>query len=166
MISVTHISLIACFRFPALGGCLDATLSFIIVHIFSVGLRSGLFPGHSSTEILFLFRNSVATFDRCHGAPSCMKIVQPWTCMCSFSFSLSNFMYIHSGVGETKHRQAALRYTMAHQIIWLGDCGVGFWLSKHLPNGRLMCMWRGTNCCMVHSSENNTFFLLASVQWR
>ena len=63
---------------------------FIIVHSFSIGLRSGLFPGHSRTEILILFMNSVASFCWCQGAPSCTKIVQPWTCMCSLRFSLSN----------------------------------------------------------------------------
>ena len=41
-----------------------ATLSFIILHRFFIGFRSGLFPGHSRTEILFSFRDSVATFDQ------------------------------------------------------------------------------------------------------
>ena len=44
---------------------------------------------------------------------------------------------------------------MAPQIIWLAGkhCGYNKFL-KCLPNGRVMCMWRGTNCCMVHSSPN------------
>ena len=46
---------------------LYVALSFIIVPRFSVGLRSSLFHGHSSTEILFFFRNSVATFDQWQG---------------------------------------------------------------------------------------------------
>ena len=40
------------YLFSALGSCLYATLSFIIALMFLIGLRYGLFPGHSSTEIL------------------------------------------------------------------------------------------------------------------
>ena len=42
---------IDCFMFSALDGYFYATLSFIIVNRFSTELRSGLFLGHSSTEI-------------------------------------------------------------------------------------------------------------------
>ena len=55
VISVTQTSLIACLRLSAHDGCLYATLSFINLHRFSIGLRSWLLPGHSSTEILFVF---------------------------------------------------------------------------------------------------------------
>ena len=52
-------------------------------------------------------------------------------------------------------------HDMTSQIIWLGRCFIVattyFW-SKCLPNGQPICMQRGTNCCMVHLSENNTFF--------
>ena len=71
------------------------------------------------------------------------------------------------GLGRMKYRPAAPWHDMAPQIIWLCRCFIvatTHFLSKHSPNGRLMCMWRGTNCCMVHSSEYNTFFLLARVQ--
>ena len=47
--------------------------------------------------LVFFFRNSVATFGRWQEVPSCMKILQPWTCICSFSFFLSN----SGGGGET-----------------------------------------------------------------
>ena len=53
LISVTQTALIACLRFSALDGCLYAILSFVIVHMFSIGLGSRLFLGNSSTEILF-----------------------------------------------------------------------------------------------------------------
>ena len=101
-------------RFSALDDCLYATLS-LIKHTFSIGLRYGLFPGHSSTYILFFFRNSVATFDQWQGAPSCMKIVQPWTCMCmcTFSFSSSNFTYLGPFIVVLcgmKYTPAALRH--------------------------------------------------------
>ena len=39
---------------------------------------------------------------------------------------------------------------MAPQIIWLG----GYFVSKRLSSDRIMCMWRGTNCCMMHSSDD------------
>ena len=51
---MTQTSFIACLRFSALDGCLYATLSFITVHRFSTGLRPGLFPGHSSRDLVFL----------------------------------------------------------------------------------------------------------------
>ena len=63
------------------------------------------------------------------------------------------------------YRPAAPRQDMTPQIIWLGRCFIvatTYFLSKHLPNGRLICMWRGTNCCMIHSSEHDTFFHSAS----
>ena len=125
VISGTQTSLIACIGFSALDSCSYATLSFMIVHRFSIGLRSGLFPGHSSREILFFFMTSVATFDSCHGTPSCMKIVQQWMCMCSFSFSLSNSTYLGPFIvvlGGMKYRPAVPWHKMAPQIIWLDRC--------------------------------------------
>ena len=89
--------------------------------MFSIGLRYGLIPGHSSTEILFFYRNSMATIDWRRGAPSCMNIVQPRTCRCSFSFSLSNPTYLGPSMGVLggmKYRPAAPRHDMAPQIIW------------------------------------------------
>jgi len=76
VISMSQTSLIACLSFSMLNDCLYATLSFTIVHRFSTGFLSGLFPGHSDTEILVFFRKSVSTFDRWQGAPSCEKIVE------------------------------------------------------------------------------------------
>ena len=85
-------SLFVCFS--ALGGYLHDTLSFITVHRFSIELRSGRVLCHSSTYILFLFRNSLATFERWQEAPCYLKIVQPSRCMCSVA--------IHSGVRRNK----------------------------------------------------------------
>ena len=90
--------------------------------------------------------------------------------MSSFSFSLSNstclcpFIVVLGGI---KYRSAAPRHDMTPQIIWLGGSFIvvaTYFLSKRLPNDRVMCMWQGTNCCMVHSSEN-TFFHSATVRW-
>ena len=96
VISVPQTSLIPCLRFSAHHGCLHAILSFIIVHRFSIALRSGLCRGQSSTEVSFFFRNAVATFDRWHGAPSWTKTLQRWMCMCSCNVSLSNSTYLGS----------------------------------------------------------------------
>ena len=156
---MSQTSFIACLRFSTPDGCLYATLSFIIVHRFLFGLRYGVFSGHSRTE-------SVTTFHWWEGVPSSNKIVQPWTCICSFRFSLSNSTYLGPFIvvlGKMKYRPAAPCHDMAPQIIWLSGCfnvaTTNFW-----PNGFLM--WQDTNCCMIHSTENNTFFHSASVQWR
>ena len=58
---------------------------------------------------------------------------------------------------------------MPPKIIWLGGCFIvatTYFSSKCLSNGRTMCMWQGRNCCMVHSSENNTLFHSVRVQWQ
>ena len=148
---------------------LRATVSFIVVHRWSIGLRYGLFQGHSSSDVSFSFRNSVAGWEE---TPSWMKIMQPSTCMCSFGFSMSNSMYLAPTIvmlGGPKYRPAVPRHDMATQIIWLDGCftvAITYYLSIRFPNGSLMCTWRGTNCCMVLSFPNNTFFQSARVQWR
>ena len=71
-------------------------------------------------------------------------------------------------LGGMKHRPAAPWHDMTPQIIWLGGCFIvatTYRLSKHSPNGRLMCMWWGTDCCVVRS-ESNTFFHSAKIQWQ
>ena len=57
-------------------GCFSATLFFSSVQKFSIGLRSGLFLGHSNNLIFFVLRKSVTIFARWHGAPSCINISQ------------------------------------------------------------------------------------------
>ena len=87
--------------------------------------------------------------------------------MYSFSFSMSNstclgpFMVVFCGM---KYTLTASQYANAPQITWFDGRFIvaTYFLSKRLPIVRLMCMWRGTNCCMVHSSQNNTFFHSAS----
>ena len=49
-----------------------------------------------------------------------MNIVQPWTCICSFGFSMSNSTYLAPTIvmlGGLKYRGAAQRHDMAIQII-------------------------------------------------
>ena len=82
-ISFTRTSFMTRQRSGRLEGCFSATLSFITVHKFSIGLRSGLFQGQSKTFTFFFFRKFVTNFDLWHGVPTCKNIVHLWTCMCS-----------------------------------------------------------------------------------
>ena len=82
--------------------------------------------------------------------------------MPSFSFSLSKSTFLGPFIvvlGGLKYRFAA------SQIVWV-IVATTYFFSERLPNGRLMCMWRYTNCGTVHSLEHNTFFHLARDQWR
>ena len=76
---------------------------------------------------------------------------------------------VHSAVSRNGIQTSSATARHGTQIIWLGGCFIvarTYFLSKHLPNGYLMCIWRGTSCVMVHSSENNYFFYSARIQWR
>ena len=55
-------------------GCFAAAARFSRDHRFSMWLRSGLFPGHSSTLMLFSLNQDWHFFAVWHGAPSCWKI--------------------------------------------------------------------------------------------
>ena len=133
MITATQFSLIAC-----LGSY--ATLYFTLVHRFSIGLGSGLFPGHSNTEILWVFfrnsvtRNAILNEDRAAVDVHVLLFEQ-----------LHVRGSIHSGVrrNELQNSSATIRLTKSFS-------SEGVSLSKRLPRDRLMCIWRGTNCCMVH----------------
>ena len=118
VISVTQTFLIACLRFSTFDGCLYATVSFVTVHRFSIGLRSGLFPAHSSTDISFFFRNSMASFDRGQGAPSSMKIVQSWTCMCSFRF-FEQFYVLGSIDSDVRQNEIREQHHSTGVSLWL-----------------------------------------------
>ena len=130
-------------QFSALDGWLHATLSFIIVHRFSIESRSGWFPGYSNRKI----------WGFSSGTQWLPLIGDKESHLAWWSWS--------------RGRACAVSTTL--WIIWLGVCfivTITYFLSIHLPNGRLMCMWRGTNWSMVHLSENNTFFHSAKFQWR
>ena len=91
-----------------------------------------------------------------------MKIVQSWTCMCIFRLSLSNSTYVGLFIvelGGMKYRPTAPRHDMVSQIIRLGVCFIV--ATTHFLSNHLMYMWRGANCCMVHSSQNNAFLPLS-----
>ena len=123
--------LVACLKFSALDGCLYATLSFIKVHRFLTGLRSGLFPGNSSTEILLFFSNSVASFDQWQGTPSCMKIVRFQLLFEQFRVFESN----HSGVrwNEIQTSSATARHdTPNHMARRVFHCGYNIFLITTL----------------------------------
>ena len=156
--------------------CLHATLFFIIVHRFSTGLRSELFLSHSSREILFFFKNSLATFNQCHGALFCMNIVQPWMCRCSFSFSLSNSIYLGPFIvvlGGMNYRPAVPWHDMTLQFIWLSRCSIvaaTYFLSKHLPNSCLSGDVQSAAWCISQKTtlsstqgETSLFFFITGV---
>ena len=160
---MTQTSLIPCLRFSAHDGCLHAILSLIIVHRFSIGLRSGLCRGQSSTEVSFFFRNAVATFDRWHGAPSCTNIVQRWMCMRSFNVSLSNTTYLGSFIvvlGRMKLDQQ--RHGMTWNPKSFGSAGVSLWLH-HIFCQNYSPMAAYCVCDEVQTAEfrqKTTLFLL------
>ena len=60
-ISFVHISLIAVTSDFALVGCFYDTLFFRSIHKFSIGLKSGLFPGYSSNGMFFSPKNFFTT---------------------------------------------------------------------------------------------------------
>ena len=66
------------------------------------------------------------------------------TCMCSFSFSLSNSTYLGPFIvvlDGVQYRPAAPQHDMTPRIIWLGTCfsvTTTYFLSKRLPNGHLV----------------------------
>ena len=56
----------------------SSTLSFIIDHKCSIGLRSGEFPGHYDLDQnarRFFAHHSCVSLAVCAGAPSCIKII-------------------------------------------------------------------------------------------
>jgi len=55
-------------------GRFAATARFSRDHRFSMGFRSGLFPGHSSTWMLFSLNHDMHFFAVWHGAPSCWNV--------------------------------------------------------------------------------------------
>ena len=71
-ISFTQTSFIAFTNSAPLNGCFSDTLFFMLVHKFSMGFKSGLFPGHSRRSMLLLSRKFFATLERWQGAPSCI----------------------------------------------------------------------------------------------
>ena len=70
----TQTSFIAFTNSEPLNGCFSDTLFFMLVHKFSMGLKSGLFPGHLRRSMLLLSRKFFATLKRWEGTRSCINI--------------------------------------------------------------------------------------------
>ena len=73
-------------------------------------------------------------------------------------------MYIHSGVrrSEIQTTSATARHGIPNHLApRVFHCGYNIFLVKILK-----CMLWGINCCMRHSSESNSLFHSAKVQWR
>ena len=73
-ISFTQTSFIAFTNSAPLNGCFSDTLFFMLAHKFSMGFKSGLFPGHSRRSMLLLFRKFFATLEQWQGVPSCINM--------------------------------------------------------------------------------------------
>ena len=101
-ISFTQTSFMARKRSGRLEGCFSATLFFITVHKFLIGLKLGLFPSQSKT-FTFFFRKFVTNFDLWHGAPSCINILHLWTCMRAVERTFRRSWWFHL-VKRTSHR--------------------------------------------------------------
>ena len=92
---------------------------------------------------------------------SCMmKIVQPWTCMCCFSYSMSNCYVhgsIHSGVmrNEILNSSATARYSIPNRLAWRAfHCGYHICIVRTLTWGTPNVHVVIRKLCMVHLSEN------------
>jgi len=133
-------------------GCFSATLFFSSVQKFSIGLRSGLFPGHSNNLIFFVLRKSVTIFARWHGAPSCVNISQLCTAICNSNFSFinsRNFLPFMVVPGSRKNRPAVPLVEIAPQTITLGWCFMVFCVNLSLyraPGGLLTVFFLEINC--------------------
>ena len=142
-------------------GCFSATLFFSSVQKFSIGLRSGLFPGHSITWY-FLSWESLTIFARWHGALSCINILQLCTAMCNSNFSFINsryFLPFMVVLGSRKNRPAVPWLEIALQIITLGGCFMVCCVNLSLyrvPGCLLTVLFLAANCWIVVSLENKT----------
>ena len=167
VISVTTTSFIACLRYSALDICLYNSLSFIIVDWFSIGMIFGLFPGHSSREILFFFfRKSVATFDLTRSAifhedRAAVDVHLQFQLLFEQFYILRS---IHSGVrrNEIQTSSATARHgTPNHLARQVYHCGYNIYLVKTLtqwPPNVHMAKYKLLHGAFVFHS--------ARVQWR
>ena len=160
-----------CWSSLRLEGYFSATLAFIKFHRFSIGLRSGLLPGQSSTCTFSCSRNSLTALLRWHGAPSCINIEQLCTDMWSCSLLLSNATYLVPVIvvlGGRKLKLAVPMADIAPHTIKLGGCltvGVVYFSSYLFPAGFHTLYFRTQNCFIEDSSEKSTFFHISTVQW-
>ena len=151
----TQTSFMACCSTKKLKGCYSATFLFVVDNQFSIGLRSGLFPGHSSMLILCWSRKLCTILDRWHEAPSCINTEQWWTAMCNCNFSRRRFTYrepfIVTSAGK-KYSAAVPLTDIAPQIIWQVGCftvGIVYFSSNCFPLGLPTGFFCTTNCWKV-----------------
>ena len=94
VISVVQTRLMASTSDAADVGRSWATFCFMLVHRFSMGLRSGLDPGHGPrTSIPWSAIHLETLAVRWQGAPSCWKIVHSWISMWGWRLSCSTDRY-------------------------------------------------------------------------
>ena len=151
-ISRIQTNFIASIRAGIFEGCLSATSSLRTVHKFSIGLRSGLLPGHFRRVIFLALKKSVTIVKRWHGAPSCIKIVQSCTdtCSCSFSFIKFKYLWPFIVVLDFKKKSPAIPLIeIASHTITFGGCFTISWVYFSLyrvPGGRRIFLFLAANC--------------------
>ena len=152
-------------RFHFLSACWLSVRDFFLsrLHKFSMGFKSGLFPGQSIVLIFFVFKNLLTILDLWHGAPSCINVVHLWTtmCNCSFSCNISRYLAPFMVVPFGRKKSPAVPFDdIAPHIITLCGCFIVatvYRSSKRVPTGLRTCCLRVPNCWIVDSSEKNNF---------
>ena len=104
--------------------CFSATLSLRIFHKFSIGFKSGLFPGHGKTSTFYFLRYEVTTFASWQGTPSCINILHSWMSMCNFNLAFDKSKYFSPFIAVTGVKKKSLLplLDMSPKSIWLRGC--------------------------------------------
>ena len=152
-ISQIQTNLIASIRVGIFEGCLSATLSLRTAHELSIRLRSKLFSGDYRRVIFGALKKTVTIFEQWHGAPSCIKIVQSCTDMCSCSFSFIKFKYLWSFIVVRLQKEESGSslplIEMALPTITLGGYFTLSWvyfLLCRVPGDRRTFLFLAENC--------------------
>jgi hypothetical protein len=124
-ISRHHACLIQRTSSVMLFGCRRRTLRFKIIHRFSMGFRSGEFPGHSRIWIPFDFSQSRTDLAVCAGAESCWKIRH--LCIVIVIGTLLTRIFLYSTAftfvpWSTKYREPRPACEKHPHTMTLGEC--------------------------------------------
>ena len=148
-------------------------MMFIFCQQFSIGFKSRLLPGQSSTLIFCCWRKFVTFLDLWHGVSSCMKTSQLWMwnilSMCSSSTFTYWSLFIFLFLGKKYRPALPISPEKApHTMIESGCFTVG---TVNLGSNLFESWGRRTigdptrNTWKLLSSENITLFHCAGVKW-
>lgn len=121
-----------------------------------MGLRSGLFPGHSDIVNLTILRYSCPFFAWWHGASSCINILQTCICMWICSLSCNNFrcFWQFQDPGNI------------NQTIWIRGCFILCTIYFSYVFFIISLSWRRSgimlihNCCSVGFIRKQCFLIV------